>query len=283
VSQLLVAAGRSADGSITRADVAWAIGRCIAAGRIDRIDLPGLKADRRPVIAGGLAILSAAMAQFGIESLRPTAGALRHGVIFELHDRSGGGEQAAAIDELRERSVADLQRRFEVDPAQAVRVRRVALALFAQVLPDAEADPRQELGWAAALHEVGLIVSHHDHHRHSAYLVGKADAAGFSQSEQRRLAALVLGQRGGLRKVEALLTQPAGALALLCLRLAVIICHPRADPDAGALRLRLRGSGAVEIRLDTAWARAHPRTRYLLGEEAAAWDRAGALRLQLAE
>ena len=48
-----------------------------------------------------------------------------------------------------------------------------------------------------------MMVSHHDHHRHSAYLVANVDAAGFSQSQQRRIGELVLGQRGGLRKLEA--------------------------------------------------------------------------------
>ena len=58
-----------------------------------------------------------------------------------------------------------------------------------------------------------MMVSHHDHHRHSAYLLAHVDAPGFSQSQQRHLAALVLGQRGGLRKVEATLAQDGCALA----------------------------------------------------------------------
>jgi exopolyphosphatase/guanosine-5'-triphosphate,3'-diphosphate pyrophosphatase len=80
----------------------------------------------------------------------------------------------------------------------------VALRLFDEALPDAGADARRELLWACALHEIGMMVSHHDHHRHSAYLLAHVDAAGFSQSQLRRIADLVLGQRGGLRKLEAL-------------------------------------------------------------------------------
>ena len=51
------------------------------------------------------------------------------------------------------------------------------------------------------------MISHHDHHRHSAYVLAHVDAPGFSQSQLRRIADLVLGQRGGLRKLEARLQE----------------------------------------------------------------------------
>ena len=56
------------------------------------------------------------------------------------------------------------------------------------------------------------MVSHHDHHRHSAYLIGHVDAPGFSQNQLQRLANLALGQRDRLRKLEATLADedPAG-------------------------------------------------------------------------
>ena len=79
------------------------------------------------------------------------------------------------------------------------------------------------------------MVSHHDHHRHSAYLVSHVDAPGFSQSQQRRLGELVLGQRGGLRKIEAGLSRELTAWQVLCLRLAVIECHARGEVDASGL------------------------------------------------
>ena len=75
------------------------------------------------------------------------------------------------------------------------------------------------------------MVSHHDHHRHSAYLLAHVDAPGFSQSQQRRIGDLVLGQRGGLRKVEPQLASETFAWQVLCLRLAVIKCHARGEAD----------------------------------------------------
>ena len=253
-----------------------------AAGLSDgRITPAGLRADRRPVLAGGLAILYTLATQFGIDTLQPARGALRQGVIVDLHERIHGALGTQPGD-VRDASVAELQRRFAADAAQAARVAKVALALFDDAVPDADIETRRELAWAAALHEVGLVVSHHDHHRHSAYLIAHADAAGFSQSQQRRLGQLVLGQRGGLRKIEPQLASATFAWQLLCLRLAAIMCHARADVDARALELRVRGRDA-RLAFPRDGAATRLRTLYLLQEEAAVWARSGPLRLTLPE
>jgi exopolyphosphatase / guanosine-5'-triphosphate,3'-diphosphate pyrophosphatase len=86
VSQWLVAAGMS-HGTITPEHLRWCIEQCIAAGHVDQLNLPGLRDDRRPVVAGGLALLYTLCMQFGIKSLEPSKGALRQGVILELNQR----------------------------------------------------------------------------------------------------------------------------------------------------------------------------------------------------
>ena len=125
-----------------------------------------------------------------------------------------------------------------------------------------------------------MMVSHHDHHRHSAYVLAHADAAGFSQSQQRRLSDLALAQRGGLRKSEAALAQEPVAWQVLCLRLAVIRCQARGEVDAEALTLHRSGSQAL-LSYPAAWDEDEQRTLYLLAEEAAAWEKSGPLRLAL--
>ncbi len=286
VSQLLAAQGVEG-GVITPESLRWLIERCVRAGHIDALDLPGLKEDRKPVIAGGLALLYTLAVQFGIARLRPARGALRQGVIIDLHQRhsaqrGAGAQPESEAGDIREASVRGLQRRFKVDPAQAARVRRVAAALYQGVAGAQANEAERELAWACELHEVGMMVSHHDHHRHSAYLLAHVDAAGFSQSRQRQLSNLVLGQRGGLRKIDAALADPDFALQVLALRLAVIKCHARGPVDPQALRLSRR-DGEMTLSHTGQWAAEHPRTVYLLQQEAQAWARSGALRLVLAE
>lgn len=279
VSQLLVANGVS-DGTITPEGLRWCMERCLRAGRAERLDLPGLKEDRKAVLGGGLSILYTLATHFGIEALQPARGALRQGVIFDLQDRLHGSLDSEHPHDMRDDSVLQMQLRFGIDRAQAERVRTVARTLHAQLAPRAPLDLQRELDWACALHEMGMMVSHHDHHRHSAYLLGHVDAPGFSQSQQRRLANLVLGQRGGLRKLEEPLREESFALQVLSLRLAVILCHARSLPVPGAITASRLGRTVV-LTTDPAWADAHPRTLFLLREEQAIWDRCGLFRLSL--
>ncbi|MFO0442654.1 MAG: exopolyphosphatase [Betaproteobacteria bacterium] len=282
VSQLLLASGVT-DGRITPAGLRWCIERCLEAGQVERIALPGLKPERRAVLPGGLAILYTLATHFDIGALQPAKGALRQGVIVDLHERRQALLRRRPGD-MRDETVAALQQRFGVDTGQAARVASVALALFDGVREAlgerADDDSRRELAWACALHEIGQMVSHHDHHRHSAYLLSYVDAAGFSQSQQRRLGDLVLGQRGGLRKLELQLAQPLFAWQVLCLRLAVIKCHARGPVTPAVLSLAMRGEDAT-LHFAPAWAETHPRTLYLLQEEAATWARQGPFQLLL--
>lgn len=279
VSQILERLGWT-DGRITPRALSALMHACIEAGHVDALDLSAaLRSDRRPVLPGGLAILYTLATHFGIEELHPAKGALRQGVIVDLHQRWQVAMEQGGVD-LRDRTVAMLQQRFGADTEQAGRVRELAAHLHAQVQPEADVQARRELAWACELHELGMSVSHHDYHRHGAYLIANLDAAGFSQSQQRRLGQLVLAQRGGLRKVEEWLGDEAFAWRALCLRLAIIKCHSRQPVNLRAWSLKVSGRRA---KLDAAagWAEAHPRTAYLLHEEVKAWARVSSLAVEL--
>lgn len=273
VSQILAASGQT-DGRITPAALRWCIEQCLAAGSQDKLQIPGLKDDRRPVVAGGLCILYTLLNQFGIAELLPTKGALRQGVIFDLVERL----QPSGARDPRADAVADLQERFAVDTAQAGRVANQAEQLYHQLSAKPTPELLRELVWATALHEVGMLISHHDHHRHSAYVIGHADAAGFSTNQLQRLAALALGQRGGLRKLEAQLSDASLLDQLIVLRLAVILCHAR-TPVAVATPKLERDGKKLTLRCPSGWSTEQARTRFLLKEEAEAWGRTGVLEL----
>ena len=293
LSQILAAAGIS-DGTITPDGLRWCQAQCLAAGSVDKLVLPSLRDDRKAIIGGGLALLTTLTTQFGIAELRPAKGALRQGVIIDLHERHAARRQAHGGD-LRDHTVGALQARFDVDTQQAGRVRAVALGLLRSALPelvdeddspsancDDSGQALRELGWACDLHEMGQMVSHHDHHRHSAYLLANVDAPGFSQSQQRRIADLVLGQRGGLRKIEPQLAQERFAWQVLALRLAVIKCHARGVVEPTALGLKRDGKQA-RLAFPRQWADSNPRTLHLLREEVDAWARQDSPRLVLVQ
>jgi exopolyphosphatase/guanosine-5'-triphosphate,3'-diphosphate pyrophosphatase len=279
VSQILMASGVT-DGRITQDSLRWCIEKCLSAGSMDKLELPGLKDERRAVVGGGLCILYTLLTQFGIDELLPAKGALRQGVIFDQNERLELERGAATLD-LREASVKSLQQRFGVDLAQAKRVQALALDLHKQLLPDALHEQQRELAWAASLHEVGMMVSHHDYHRHSAYLLSHVDAAGFSQDQLQRLGDLALGQRGGLRKIDAQMADEGFLWQVASLRLAALACHARGAADLSALRLRRQGRKLC-LSLPKTWPTQQPRAFYLLQEEAQAWSRSGMLELAIA-
>ncbi len=59
----------------------------IKAGEVDKLKYPALSDDRAAIIPGGFAIMSAILAELGIEHLDVSDGALRQGVLYDLLGR----------------------------------------------------------------------------------------------------------------------------------------------------------------------------------------------------
>ena len=272
VADVLAAEGWPA-GVVSQAGLDWLLDRLIKAQSIDRLKIDGMKEDRRAVIGGGVSVLRAVFDLLGIEQMQAAQGALRHGVLYDLLDR----EQDET--DLRSTSVARLAARFNVDMAQAERVSSVARQLFTKLADPARMldAPRwmRKLQWAGQLHEIGSQISHTEYHKHGAYILDNADAPGFAQPELHRLSLLVLGHRGKLRKLDGYFADPTFMMQLLCLRLAVILCHARRMPDLTGLSLIGAFDNAASVSLSCAknWADAYPQSAHLLREEVLAWQK----------
>jgi exopolyphosphatase/guanosine-5'-triphosphate,3'-diphosphate pyrophosphatase len=234
---------------------------------VDKIDLPGLSEERRPVFAGGVAVLRSVFQNLNIGHMRVSDEALREGVLYELI----GHPQH---EDVRQRTLATLCRRYDVDLAHAERVEHTALMLLDQLRqPWTLDDPdyADALRWAATVHEIGLVVSHSHYQKHGAYLLSNADLSGFSRQEQDMLAALVLGHR---RKfpTTAFDSLPAGvrdAVRRLCiiLRLAVLLHRGRSPRNKPDPVLNADGD-RLSLRFPNGWLSVHPLARLELEEEA---------------
>lgn len=243
------------------------------AGHADLVRIDGLKADRRPVIAGGVATMLAAFDEFGIESMRYCPGALRQGALYDMLGRSAG-------DDMRRITVSRMAEGYGVDIAHARNTAASALALFDAMAGSLPAEDRGAcanlIEWAAHLAEIGLSISHDAYHKHSAYIVHHADMPGFSRNEQDVLSRLVLGHTGGLRKLRALVHDEREWMMILCLRIATIL-HRHRDEDTTALPQVSRDGARVRIRWPESWRRSHPLTHASLQAEIAAWADAGSV------
>ncbi len=240
--------------------------RLILAGNVRRLNLNALKPERVPVLAGGLAIMTAAVAELGVERMEPVGGALRLGVLYDLLGRS--------IDEdARKVTVGRFVERYRIERAHATRVATLATALYRRASTHADAGQAQLLEWAALLHETGMSVAHLGFHKHGAYILQHADMPGFSAGEQSRLALLVYGCRGGLAKVQPSLGDSGVRTQLLSLRLAVIFHHARTAIPVP--RVKFKVADGIGLGISARWLEAHPLTTHLLAKERAQWEALG--------
>lgn len=244
IAEVLQRNGQSSQG-ITAAGLGWLREQLLAAGDMRKLSIPGLRDDRVPVVAGGVAIMSGIFAELRLIEMTVAEGALRQGVLWDLLGR-------VHHRDIREVTVEQFAKRYHVDLVQAQRVAGVAQGLLHSL--DAGGDLAalaDYLGWAAKLHEIGISIAQGAYHKHSAYILANADMPGFSRREQGWMSNLVLAQRGKLAKMRAAFDDdPRMAALAFCLRVAVIFHRsrrtvklPRVDASRRGRTLRLAVSG----------------------------------------
>ena len=271
IADVLSAAGWTG-GAVTQDGLDWLQDRLMSAQSTDKLRMLGMREDRKAIIGGGVSVMRALFDLLGIQSMQQANGGLRHGLICDLLGTTGED------DDLRVKTVHRLGAKFGVDSAHGQRVSQVATQLFAMLQGPSVGEREsleRKLSWAAQLHEIGSHISHSDYHKHGAYILDNADAVGFSLTEMHRLSLLVLGHRGKLRKLENYLDDAELVRQLLALRLAVILCHARRDPELDGLRLQAQGAGGERfvLRCRSGWSDAYPQSAYLLREECLAWQK----------
>ena len=253
-------------GGITPAGLARLRKRMIGSGHVARLKLAGLKPERAPVLAGGSAIMSAALALLEVPRINPVGGAMRLGVLYDLLGRT-------AHRDMRQSTVERFVERYRIDRAHALRVATMARGLYERAVKTPNAELAQRIEWAGLLHEVGYTVSHVGFHRHGAYILEHADMPGFSSQEQHALALLVLGCRGGLAKMAPILTDVDTRGQLLALRLAVLFHHARGPIETPRVVVTIDKS--IRCRVPARWMKAHPLSAHLLEKERAEWTAVG--------
>jgi exopolyphosphatase/guanosine-5'-triphosphate,3'-diphosphate pyrophosphatase len=258
------------DGGITPKGIDQLRNQLLKAGDLAKMTLPGLRADRVPVLPGGFAIMAAIFAELKVKRMAVASGAMREGILYDLVGRFHH-------QDMREGTVQQFMQRYHVDAAQAERVECLALELFHQIAPTAGLDLEEHcllLQWAARLHEVGLAIAHSGFHKHSAYIVRNADMPGFSRMDQEHLGLLLLAHRGGLKKMQGLIDDTERWLAALALRLAALFYRSRAGVTPPRIGIRV-SADRVEITLDHGWLSEHPLTAVALEQEEKEWKELG--------
>ena len=229
---------------------------------------------RARVFVGGFVVLHGLCETLGVQQLEVSEGALREGLIYDLLGR-------IRHEDVRDRTIAEVINRFGLDEAQAERVSATALDLFRQVRAKWELtskEARHVLQRAARLHEIGLLLTHDQYHKHGAYVLEHSDLPGYSRDDQRLLSALV-GRHRRSFPADAFAhlpkdwTRSARRLCAL-LRLAVVLHRGRSSEPLPPISLRVERQ-RLDLRVPTGWLEQHPLTRADLQLEARLLRKAG--------
>ncbi|MBR7059051.1 MAG: Ppx/GppA family phosphatase [Neisseriaceae bacterium] len=245
--------------------------KLIRAGNAHKLNLEGLRLDRKDSFAGGLAVMTAIFVELDIKQMSVTDAALRDGVFYDLIGRRLNGD-------MRNTTIATFQNRYHVDIAQALRVENLALQ-FLNALSIQVSQERQRwislVSWAARVHEIGLSIAHTAYHKHSAYILDQADMPGFSRTEQHILSILVLSHRGNIKKIYDVIDNHNIITAILSLRLSALLNRARTDinlPDNTLLQLDVEHK-KFTLSIQKQWLVDNPLTMHTLKLEADMWSK----------
>ncbi|WXL25526.1 exopolyphosphatase [Ectopseudomonas mendocina] len=255
---LAIKAAGLGNGEVNTQGLAWLKRKLFKAGDVEKIDLDGIKPDRRTIFPSGLAILEAIFDACDLEHMSHSEGALREGVLYDLLGRY-------QHEDVRERTLTSFMERYHVDQYQAARVEAKALSALNKVAKDWELEEEWHsdmLRWAARVHEVGLDIAHYHYHKHGAYLIEHSDLAGFSRRDQEMLALLVRGHRRNIPKDKFSDFDEGTQLIRLCvlLRFAILFHHIRGNQEMPEVQLKASES-SLEIIFPKGWLEQNPLTQ----------------------
>lgn len=263
LQEIMVAQGM--DEYITLAKLQQLKQHAIACGKLEELEIAGLTLERALVFPSGLSILMAIFQELAIDTMTLAGGALREGLVY-------GMLHLPIEQDIRHRTLHNLQRRYLLDAEQARRVSLLAGNFFQQVARDWQLDGRcRELLHSACLvHEIGLSVDFRQAPQHAAYLIRNSDLPGFTPAQKKLLATLLQNQSNTVDPLP--LTQqnalPSAQAQCLCrlLRLAITFASRRRDDTLPAVRLRVEGD-KLRVLLPAGWLSQHPLRAEALQQE----------------
>ncbi|OGT82331.1 MAG: exopolyphosphatase [Gammaproteobacteria bacterium RIFCSPLOWO2_12_FULL_52_10] len=266
IRDVIKALGWSDDG-ITGDSLAKLKDAVITIGSTDKINFAGLSDDRKPVFAGGVAILCAIFEALQLQRISCSDGALREGLLYDMLGR-------LQDEDVRDKTINEIAQRYSVDTEQAERIKTTVTRIFDKVEDTwglAKKPDLRLIQWAAQIHEIGLAVSHAQYHRHGAYLISNSYMPGFSNQDQVKLATLVRVHRRKFpeEELQNIPEHERDRVLRLCIlfRLAVLLNRSRFYSSPPKLRLTAKNHD-LKLSFPDRWLQDHPLTQADLESEA---------------
>ncbi len=151
-----------------------------------RTKIAGLDAARADIIIGGAIILEQSFKSLRIKEMTVSEYALREGIILDTIEKWYNVRDFHTLDNVRYKSVQHLADTFKYEKEHSDHVAHLAVRIFDQLQPLHKMGrlEREFLEAAAILHEIGIYVSHSNHHRHAHYLIKNGELLGYTDNEK---------------------------------------------------------------------------------------------------
>lgn len=151
-----------------------------------RIKIPGLDSARADIIVGGALILEQSFKLLKIKKMMISEYALREGIILDTIEKQFNLKDFQTFDNVRYKSVIHLAETFNYEKEHSHQVSKLAAKIFdaTQSIHKLGKMERDFLEASALLHEIGIFISHSNHHRHSYYLVKNSELLGYTDNEK---------------------------------------------------------------------------------------------------
>ncbi|HUL42909.1 MAG TPA: Ppx/GppA phosphatase family protein [Bacteroidota bacterium] len=177
--------------SFTDKNLASAVRKILAAKNFKaRKRIKGIDNSRADIILAGTLILDEIFSELKIKKMVVSDFALREGILYDTLEKSHTHSATARWDNIRNDSIIHLAKSLSFEEEHARHVARLALLLFDQTrkIHRMGSREREFLEAAAILHEVGLFISHSQHHHHSYYLIRNSELLGYTENEKEIIA-----------------------------------------------------------------------------------------------
>jgi exopolyphosphatase/guanosine-5'-triphosphate,3'-diphosphate pyrophosphatase len=177
---------------LTPAEVIHLLDRLREAPLEARRQIPGLSPDRADIIVAGATVISRLIKRLGAQQILVNERGIRDGLLLamiaELPGRSAVSQLPQPGDRMEWARL--FARKCRANERHCEHVGKLALQVFDGIrtryaLP---AVGRDVLQAAALLHDIGYLISHSKHHKHTYHLIMHGDLPGFSPHEVELIA-----------------------------------------------------------------------------------------------
>ncbi|HKD80695.1 MAG TPA: Ppx/GppA phosphatase family protein [Candidatus Angelobacter sp.] len=156
-----------------------------------RAAIKGINPKRAQIIVAGAAVYAHVLHACGLKGFRYSPLGLRDGILAQMaaeydeHTRSH-----RQLESDRQDVLLKTARRYGVDLANAMQIRKLALSLFDQTrrMHGLDNDCREWIAAAAMLYEVGMYVNPVGLHRHAYYVISRSELFGFTPLQRTIIA-----------------------------------------------------------------------------------------------